>query len=145
MIILPYVPKYSSILKDSHDLLVCQDQFQRLNESYREKKLKLVHELATRYRTAQGQYLYFNPNNNLWKGTILGNEHAKSTVLLLIAILRWNFELRMLLTHTGSLWLDFFQNYRNIVFVKIWHFLAPVALKNTKKPIKVWKRPQNAV
>ena len=47
--------------------------------------------------------------------------------------------------HTGSLWLDLFQSYKNIVFAKILHFLALVALKNTKKPIKVWKRPQKAV
>ena len=47
--------------------------------------------------------------------------------------------------HTGSLWLDLFQNSRNIAFAKIWHFLALVALKDTKKPIKYWKRPTKAV
>ena len=47
--------------------------------------------------------------------------------------------------HTGSLWLDLFQNSRNIVFAKIWHFLALVTLKDTKKTIKYWKRPTKAV
>ena len=41
--------------------------------------------------------------------------------------------------------LDLFQNSRNIAFAKIWHFLALVALKDTKKPIKYWKRPTKAV
>ena len=47
--------------------------------------------------------------------------------------------------HTGSLWPDLFQNYRNIAFANIWYFLALAALKDTKKPIKVWKRPKKAV
>ena len=49
------------------------------------------------------------------------------------------------LKHTGSLWLNLLQSYRNNVFAKIWHFPASVAFKDTKKPLKVWKRPQKAV
>ena len=47
--------------------------------------------------------------------------------------------------HTGSLWLDLFQNSRNIAFAKIWHILALAALKDSKKPIKCWKRPTKSV
>ena len=55
-------------------------------------------------------------------------------------------KLRALLipNHTGSLWLDLFQNSRNIAFTKIWHFLALEALKDTKEPMKYWKRPTKA-
>ena len=54
----------------------------------------------------------------------------------------WKLRLCM---HTGRLWLDLFQNYRQIAFAKIWHFFALVALKDTKKPMKYWKRPTMAV
>ena len=47
--------------------------------------------------------------------------------------------------HTGSLMVDLFQNSRNIASAKIWHFLALIALKHTKKPIKYWKRPKKAI
>ena len=58
--------------------------------------------------------------------------------------LRRRYSLGMLM-HTGSLRLDLFQNSRNIAFAKIWHFLALIALKHTKKPIKYWKRPKKAI
>ena len=46
--------------------------------------------------------------------------------------------------HTGRLWLNLCQNSRNIVFAKIWHSMALMALQDTKKPIKYWKRPTKA-
>ena len=47
-------------------------------------------------------------------------------------------------THTGRFWLNLCQNSRNIVFAKIWHSMALMALQDTKKPIKYWKRPTKA-
>ena len=46
--------------------------------------------------------------------------------------------------HTGRLSRNFSQNSRNIVFAKIWHSMALMALQDTKKPIKYWKRPTKA-
>ncbi len=46
--------------------------------------------------------------------------------------------------HTGRLWLNLCQNSRNIVFAKIWHSMALMALQDTKKPIEYWKRPTKA-
>ena len=38
--------------------------------------------------------------------------------------------------HTGSLWVDLFQNSKIISNAKIRHFLALVALKDTKKTVE---------
>ena len=46
--------------------------------------------------------------------------------------------------HTGRLSRNFSQNSRNIVFAKIWHSMALMALQDTKKPIEYWKRPTKA-
>ena len=46
------------------------------------------------------------------------------------------------LLHTGILWLNLYQNPKNIVLVKIWHCMALMVLQDTKKPISYWKRPK---
>ena len=48
------------------------------------------------------------------------------------------------LLHTGRLWLNSYQNPRNIVSAKIWQCMALMALQNTKKSIRYWKRPKKA-
>ena len=43
--------------------------------------------------------------------------------------------------HTGRFWLNLYQGPRNIFFAKIWHYMVLMALQDTKKSMRYWKRP----